>query len=333
MKCNIDYREDNRWTVYVHIVPKSLSGYDWDKYYVGITGMSPQRRWRKNGKGYYKQKYFYNAIKKYGWDNIEHEIIAEHLTESEANDLEILLIKQLKSNDFIHGYNISSGGIDSINNKAVIQYSKEGYFIEIYSSIHLAEQITKINCNSIISACKGKIRIAGGYQWRYFSENFKEKIEPYDDDYSRYKVLQYDIYGNLIKIWKSAKEAAKTLNINRDNIKSACCGQTLTYKGYQWKWENSTTKVEDVSKETRLRHNKFYQYDIEGNFIGSFDNIVQKSIELKNPKLKDRIYRKIKEDITNNFYYGYRWTNEYYEKLPPLSEKGLKQVKEYERKN
>lgn len=33
----IDYREDAKWTVYIHIVPKELSGYDWDKYYVGIT--------------------------------------------------------------------------------------------------------------------------------------------------------------------------------------------------------------------------------------------------------------------------------------------------------
>ena len=30
----IDNRENNHWTVYVHIIPKELSGYDWDKYYV-----------------------------------------------------------------------------------------------------------------------------------------------------------------------------------------------------------------------------------------------------------------------------------------------------------
>ena len=35
----IDYREDNQWTVYVHIVPKELSGYKNDKYYVGITSV------------------------------------------------------------------------------------------------------------------------------------------------------------------------------------------------------------------------------------------------------------------------------------------------------
>ena len=36
----IDNRENNVWTVYVHIVPKEISDYDYDKYYVGITGQT-----------------------------------------------------------------------------------------------------------------------------------------------------------------------------------------------------------------------------------------------------------------------------------------------------
>ena len=72
-------------------------------------------------------------------------------------------------------------------------------------------------------------------------------------------------------------------------------------------------------------------YDIKGNFIDRFTNVTEKFKELKCDKSPTMLYHKFK-DITNNFYYGYRWTNQYYEKLPPLSEKGLKQVKEYERK-
>ena len=98
-KSNIDYREDNIWTVYIHIVPKELSGYEWDKYYVGITSQSPKRRWG-NGSGYVTNTYFDRTIKKYGWANIQHEIIAQHLTIDEACSLEKLLIKTLKSNDF-----------------------------------------------------------------------------------------------------------------------------------------------------------------------------------------------------------------------------------------
>ena len=74
----VDFRNNNNWTVYVHIVPKELSSYKNDKYYVGVTGRKPEIRWN-NGKNY-RHLVFKNAIDKYGWNNIKHEIIAENLT-------------------------------------------------------------------------------------------------------------------------------------------------------------------------------------------------------------------------------------------------------------
>lgn len=97
----INYRKNNNYYVYVHISPSN-------KYYVGITKLKPTQRWGKNGCGYKKQG-FYNAIQKYGWNNFEHEIIAEHLTEEEACNMEIALIKALNS-DGENGYNNHCGG-------------------------------------------------------------------------------------------------------------------------------------------------------------------------------------------------------------------------------
>lgn len=69
----IDCRENNNWTVYIHISPSN-------KYYVGITSQKNlNQRWR-NGNGYKKNKYFYRSIVKYGWENIKHEVIASNLT-------------------------------------------------------------------------------------------------------------------------------------------------------------------------------------------------------------------------------------------------------------
>ena len=78
------------------------------KVYVGITGQRPSKRWQR-GEGY-AGSVFYNAIKKYGWDNISHKIIATGLTRNEAEDMEIGLIASLNSNDRRYGYNIESGG-------------------------------------------------------------------------------------------------------------------------------------------------------------------------------------------------------------------------------
>ena len=69
--------EERKWCVYKHTSPSG-------KIYIGITCQNPNRRWR-NGEGYKKNKYFYRAIQKYGWNNFQHEVIEEGLTEKDAN--------------------------------------------------------------------------------------------------------------------------------------------------------------------------------------------------------------------------------------------------------
>ena len=56
-----------KYCVYRHTSPSG-------KVYIGQTCLKPEYRWR-NGKGYKTQILFYRAIKKYGWDNISHQII------------------------------------------------------------------------------------------------------------------------------------------------------------------------------------------------------------------------------------------------------------------
>lgn len=67
---NIKNRIDANWSLYIHTIPKQISGYDNDKKYVGITSRHPTQRWGSRGNGYMGQP-FSNAIKKYGWENIE----------------------------------------------------------------------------------------------------------------------------------------------------------------------------------------------------------------------------------------------------------------------
>lgn len=56
------------------------------KVYIGITKTSVYARWNK-GRGYRRnQPAFYNAILKYGWDNINHEILFDNLTRIEQKD-------------------------------------------------------------------------------------------------------------------------------------------------------------------------------------------------------------------------------------------------------
>lgn len=89
------------YTVYMHITPSN-------KKYIGITCRKVKERW-KNGKGYESQ-FFYNAIKKYGWENIDYKILYTNLCLQDAEALEIELIKKFKTRDYRYGYNIDGGG-------------------------------------------------------------------------------------------------------------------------------------------------------------------------------------------------------------------------------
>lgn len=64
------------FVVYKHTTPNG-------KVYIGITGNEPRKRWN-NGNGYRGNKHFWNAILKYGWDNIAHEILFDGLTQDQA---------------------------------------------------------------------------------------------------------------------------------------------------------------------------------------------------------------------------------------------------------
>lgn len=88
--------------VYKHTTPSQ-------KVYIGITRQEPQKRW-KRGLGYKKDQLFWNAVEKYGWDNINHEILFQGLSEEEACKKEIELIALYKSADRRYGYNLSLGG-------------------------------------------------------------------------------------------------------------------------------------------------------------------------------------------------------------------------------
>lgn len=92
---------DKNYSVYKHTCQNG-------KVYIGITSMEPKRRW-KNGEGY-RTQIFYRAIQKYGFDNIQHEILFKDLTKDEAEQKERELIAYYKSNQKDYGYNIDNGG-------------------------------------------------------------------------------------------------------------------------------------------------------------------------------------------------------------------------------
>lgn len=112
------------WKVYVHTFPNN-------KKYFGITCRDdPNIRWQ-NGKGYDKdgQPVMYNAIQKYGWDNVKHEILFSGLSKKEAESKERELIALYKTNckryGCLYGYNMTDGGEGTLGHKVSKESKKK----------------------------------------------------------------------------------------------------------------------------------------------------------------------------------------------------------------
>ena len=118
---------NNCYCVYIHITPCN-------KVYIGIT-KNIKNRFSAKGEYYRNCNVFYKAIKKWGWDNIKHEVLFENLTKEEAEQKEIQMIAFYKSNDRRYGYNILKGGNISTND-SIERREKISKSLKKYNATH-----------------------------------------------------------------------------------------------------------------------------------------------------------------------------------------------------
>lgn len=156
--------------LYKHTCPDGLS-------YIGTTSKDPPERW-KNGEGYKENEPFYNAIQKYTWERITHEIIQAHIGNKYADFLEALSIA--KDNTlYPNGYNLQGGGKHGytrsqyVRNKISESLSKPlaqidpttGKILKVWRGQRVASRALGINQADISAVTRGLRKTAGGYTW------------------------------------------------------------------------------------------------------------------------------------------------------------------------
>lgn len=124
----------DNYVVYMH--ENRVNG----KRYIGITSDEPRKRWA-NGKGYYRNKHFYDAIKKYGWDAFDHRILYDGLTKEEACKIEQNMIAKYRTQDKTKGYNLTNGGehfTHSEESKRLMSEHRKGKARGAFTESHIA---------------------------------------------------------------------------------------------------------------------------------------------------------------------------------------------------
>ena len=189
------------YCVYCHI--NNING----KRYIGLTGeKDPTQRWGSNGINYKACTAFYNAIKKYGWNNFTHIILKDKLTQEEAIYWEKQYIKEYNTIS-PNGYNLTSGG--EIN-KEISEETRQRL-----RDSHLGYKPSIESCKKMSESRKGHI------------------------GYNRKPVWMCDKKTHQrIKYFDSSIDAEKYLNIKGSytHIGHVCRGERLSAYGYFWEF-------------------------------------------------------------------------------------------------
>ena len=247
----------NNFCVYKHTSPSG-------KVYIGITRQKPHDRWDR-GRGYKFNRHFSNAIKKYGWSNIVHEVLIEGLSQKEAEAKEVELIALYNSSDRRYGYNIALGGrVNNISEETRIKMSnshkgkklsreqrkkmseaQRGEKHPMYGKHHTEESRRKMS-----EGHKGKTPWCKGLN---LTDDHKSKIslalmgnKPTAETIEKWRnsnqskmtpVEQIDVAtGKMVARFNSASDASRTTGIDASSIAKCCRGKRKIAGNFHWRY-------------------------------------------------------------------------------------------------
>lgn len=198
---------EEKFLGYVYLITCNLNG----KFYVGITN-SPSKRWNKH---VYDTKHnspcvIHRAMRKYGLDNFSVSKIKQTSSKEELLELEQFYIKNLKSHVSMGGYNETFGG------EAPMLGRK-----------HTLESRRKMSLSQ-----KGRPSPNKGKKASFAT---RKKLS----DMRGKSVIQINLDGIVVKVFKSITEASKVVGIAGSNISGVCNGKKKTAGGYRWQYNEA----------------------------------------------------------------------------------------------
>ena len=241
---------------YIYLITNKIDG----KKYVGQTLVNDvHKRWKQHFQNNSNCIYLKNALEKYGKDNFKFQIICICF-DNDCNNYEISYIR--KYNTLApSGYNLREGGKNGrqhpdSNEKRRIAATGKKYSREtIEKSKNNRIPLTGINNHNFGKKMSDeqKIKISNTMKEKYKNKNKdkdkdkdinKDKVKLTDKQYNalkiahqklKKKVAQYSLKNELIAIFESVSEAARSTNNLHQSISKCCTGAYKQSKGFIWK--------------------------------------------------------------------------------------------------
>ena len=210
--------KENRYSIYKHTTPNG-------KVYIGMTGRSPQRRWRS---GYGNKGPFAEAIKHFGWKSIKHEVLFDGLTKTEAENKEREVIALYKSNEEKYGYNLDSGGYAGKRHceRTIKKMSDTAKRQGRADHLHTKEVVAR-------RALSQRGHIVSESTRRKIGDSHRGK-----KSVSAKAVFQIDMYGNIVKKWDCTMDVEREMGYKSSAISRCCLGKRPTAYGFVWRYVN-----------------------------------------------------------------------------------------------
>lgn len=238
MQIKTEMNNIEKYYLYKHTFPNN-------KVYIGITHLDPKLRWKKDGKGYTKQNLMWNAIKKYGWNNVKHEVLFHCNNKNKIEQLERKYITEIyHSNKIEHGYNVENGGnYKGRDSKSSIQKRANklrGQKRSLEQRIKISEAHKGIRCTESQKKkmseimCKKYLGVNNPMYGKKLTKEHKEILLTAIMKTRKRKQIKCIETG---KIFESVTVAGKEIGLCRKNLGNLSCvinKENKTCRGYHW---------------------------------------------------------------------------------------------------
>lgn len=166
--------------------------------------------------------------------------------------------------------------------KALNHY--ERYFIRQYNSIENGYNLDE-----------------GGIYVKLTKEQVQKGVEK-----RKKAILAYDLDGQFIGEYDSAKDAENSLQISASSICNVLKGKRKQSKGYIFKYKTDSEQNHtiDLSEHARPSKPRVRQYTLDGKLIQTFNSVTAAS---KFVGINDNQFRLYLKGKNNNIYKGFIW--------------------------